>query len=220
MKSNKKIPKSEVRNHILKTAKELFLEHGYFKTSLRDISQKGEVSLGRIYVYFKKKEDIFYELVKPVVFMIEHETYSHESDLEQNNQILQRMVTKEGFKNGLNRAFDLIEQYRDEFYLLFFKAEGFKKVDIGDVITKSYKINYDVTIKLLKDMGYIDKVLFDESSINTHLTLYINIYKEFLSKDFTVEEKNLFIENMANFLYYGNLGALEQIDSDAIKIGG
>lgn len=54
--------KEELRIKILAAAKELFLQKGYAETSIRNIADKIEYSPTTIYLYFKDKDAIFYEL--------------------------------------------------------------------------------------------------------------------------------------------------------------
>jgi AcrR family transcriptional regulator len=56
---DKKQPKGEVtRRHILDTAFGLFRRRGFEKTTMRDIAQAAELSLGAAYHYFGSKEDL------------------------------------------------------------------------------------------------------------------------------------------------------------------
>ena len=43
-------------------AQELFIRHGYDKTSLRDIAERLEITKAALYYYFERKEDILLEL--------------------------------------------------------------------------------------------------------------------------------------------------------------
>lgn len=54
--------KAELRDQILTAARELFLERGVEKTSIRNIADKIEYSPGTIYQYFKDKGDILHHL--------------------------------------------------------------------------------------------------------------------------------------------------------------
>jgi AcrR family transcriptional regulator len=54
--------KEEMRELILGAAKEIFLEKGYYDTSMRNIAEKIEYSPGTIYLYFKEKDEIFHAL--------------------------------------------------------------------------------------------------------------------------------------------------------------
>ena len=50
------------RDRILDVALELFNEHGYDKTSLREIAEQLGVTKAALYYHFEKKEDILLEL--------------------------------------------------------------------------------------------------------------------------------------------------------------
>ncbi|MBX4269623.1 TetR/AcrR family transcriptional regulator [Clostridium estertheticum] len=54
---------NEVRQKILISAKELFIQQGYKKTTIRQIVDKSGVLIGSIYYFFKNKEEIFQSLV-------------------------------------------------------------------------------------------------------------------------------------------------------------
>jgi AcrR family transcriptional regulator len=53
----------DIRQKILISAKELFIEQGYKKTTIRQIVDKSGVLIGSIYYFFKNKEEIFQSLV-------------------------------------------------------------------------------------------------------------------------------------------------------------
>lgn len=53
---------AETRERILDVAQELFIRHGYDKTSLRDIAERLEITKAALYYYFERKEDILLEL--------------------------------------------------------------------------------------------------------------------------------------------------------------
>lgn len=54
--------KSEMRELILETALKLFVDKGYDNVSIRKIADVIEYSPGTIYLYFKDKDEIFFEL--------------------------------------------------------------------------------------------------------------------------------------------------------------
>lgn len=60
---NKKQQQSIVtKNNIMNAAMSLFIEWGYFNTTLRDVAKRAGLSTGALYVHFKSKEDIAKEL--------------------------------------------------------------------------------------------------------------------------------------------------------------
>lgn len=54
--------KEELKALILRAAKKLFVEKGIGQTTIRNIAQEIEYSVGTVYVYFKDKNDILHEL--------------------------------------------------------------------------------------------------------------------------------------------------------------
>ncbi len=56
--------KQEMQKRILDAAMKMFLEEGYEKTSLRNIAEKIEYSPATIYLYFKDKDELLYEVQK------------------------------------------------------------------------------------------------------------------------------------------------------------
>lgn len=54
------------RDRILHTALKLFHSKGYFKTSVHDIREQADVSIGLVYRYFKNKEEIAQTLFQEI----------------------------------------------------------------------------------------------------------------------------------------------------------
>src|SRR3954469_17577999 len=67
--------RSGTRERIQAVALELFAEHGYEKTSLREIAERLDVTKAALYYHFKTKEDIlislFHDLTRPIDELIE-----------------------------------------------------------------------------------------------------------------------------------------------------
>lgn len=59
------IQKEEIRNSIIKEAKEEFFQHGYSKASLRKIVKKAGTTIGNFYNYFESKEELFSIIAEP-----------------------------------------------------------------------------------------------------------------------------------------------------------
>ncbi|MDR1061212.1 MAG: TetR/AcrR family transcriptional regulator [Clostridiales bacterium] len=53
----------ERRQEIIDTAREMFIESGYEKTQVADISRRMNVASGLVYHYFKSKADILYAVI-------------------------------------------------------------------------------------------------------------------------------------------------------------
>jgi AcrR family transcriptional regulator len=62
IKERKERKKDEIRSAILEESLKLFHEEGYANITMRQIAKKIEYSPTTIYLYFKNKDEIFYEL--------------------------------------------------------------------------------------------------------------------------------------------------------------
>jgi AcrR family transcriptional regulator len=51
-------PQGRKRRRLIEAATELFLRHGYRKTSVEDVAQRAGVAKGTVYLYFKNKADL------------------------------------------------------------------------------------------------------------------------------------------------------------------
>ncbi|MFF6984207.1 TetR/AcrR family transcriptional regulator [Streptomyces sp. NPDC008343] len=75
MDGTKQRRRGDTRQRIQDVALELFAEQGYEKTSLREISERLEVTKAALYYHFKTKEEIivslFEDLTKPIEDLIE-----------------------------------------------------------------------------------------------------------------------------------------------------
>ena len=64
IKERKTRQKAEMRDAILAAALNLFSDEGYDKVTMRKIAEEIEYSVGTIYLYFKDRDEIFFELHK------------------------------------------------------------------------------------------------------------------------------------------------------------
>ena len=55
---------------IFKAAERLFAKQGYHKTSMEQIADRAEVSVGTVYFYFKNKEDLLVRLIDEIGYQL------------------------------------------------------------------------------------------------------------------------------------------------------
>lgn len=97
--------KEKIRGKILHAAMKLFVKEGYDNVSMRKISQKIEYSPGTIYLYFKDKESMLFELHQ-IAFDKFYERLSGANDEPDPLKRLYKMG-----ENYLNFAFENPEYY-------------------------------------------------------------------------------------------------------------
>ena len=89
----------DTRQRILDVAVDLFIEHGYAGTSVRDISERIGMTKGSLYYHFASKEDVLNALVKPLLddldaFVAEADPLSRPSAADRDERALvERLVT-------------------------------------------------------------------------------------------------------------------------------
>lgn len=86
--------KDEIRQCILDSALEEFFIHGYVRTTIRDIAGRAGIPAGLLYSYYKNKEALFDEVLRPVCFdwkrVMKHggspdyQDYKYLSQMEEN----------------------------------------------------------------------------------------------------------------------------------------
>ncbi|MBR6236410.1 MAG: helix-turn-helix transcriptional regulator, partial [Firmicutes bacterium] len=61
------VQKDDVRETILESAREEFLEHGFEGSSMRRIALRSKMTVGNLYRYFKNKEELSSIIVSPTL---------------------------------------------------------------------------------------------------------------------------------------------------------
>ena len=69
--------KEDIRGRILTVARQQFGQKGYSKTSMREIAELSSVGVGNIYNYFTNKDELFREVVRPVLCALEAMLQEH-----------------------------------------------------------------------------------------------------------------------------------------------
>jgi AcrR family transcriptional regulator len=83
-----------VKKRILNSAKKLFLEKGYNKTTLKDIVKDAETSIGNCYFYYKNKEELLVEIIK--------------EDSERVDNIVSETISNYGITNLVNKISTIV----------------------------------------------------------------------------------------------------------------
>lgn len=114
--------KDEVKNSLLLSARQEFLEKGYDRASVRSIVKNAGTTIGNFYNYFESKEMVFLELTQPaydglIGFINNHkETEIASQPIESLDIQFLRSYLKEIVKNMLsmfNESFLLLIEYSE-----------------------------------------------------------------------------------------------------------
>ncbi|MDF2523478.1 MAG: hypothetical protein K0R31_1119 [Clostridiales bacterium] len=110
--------KEEVRKTIHQAALVEFYEKGFKEASMRSIAERGEMTVGNLYRYFKSKEDLFYDVISPAYHKIVALTEAENLDLkhpEEGHRFIEYIANQ---LIAINRA------HRAELLILMEGSEG------------------------------------------------------------------------------------------------
>jgi len=71
---NRQEHEDETRVRIIRAARRLFIEKGYHKTTVRQISEAANIKTGTLYHFYENKEDIFFNVVRQTFFRTQKQT--------------------------------------------------------------------------------------------------------------------------------------------------
>ena len=201
--------KDEIRNKILSVAKKEFLKNGYRKTSLKTIAEQVQITAPTIYCYFKNKDDVFRTLVQPVLTYFEkvEDQYTTTADLFVLNQFRQYEPTQQDYLAHMQ----FIDEYRDEFKLLFSGSSGSSLENYPDYLMDLYT---DVSFRLIEllQRHYPQMPKISRFFIHTMAGMYVNIFREVVQHDVSREELELYTEELITFRRFGWMAITGQIE--------
>ena len=146
-----------VTENLLKSAIEEFLEKGFIKASLRNISAKSGVSTNSIYIRFKDKEGLFSTIVKEtadglmVIYLESIQKATYSLDLNQ--------VNYEG-EEETNFVLDYIYQHFTEFKLIFCCSTSSQYEYFLDELVKIEESYYQELVDIYGKEGFTVDLFF------------------------------------------------------------
>lgn len=98
---------------IQEIAAELFYKKGYAETSLDEIARRAEISKATIYLYFKSKDDLYYQIVEPALAELSRRLVGIADNSEEPAEITVRKIidaTRDVFFNDPG-SYHLVSRY-------------------------------------------------------------------------------------------------------------
>ena len=92
-----------------------------FKTSMREIAELAGVGVGNIYNYFTGKDELFGEVVRPVMHALEAMLQEHHGI---RGEDVMRMKSEKYLKACIDEYVSLIDEHRTLLEILLFRAQG------------------------------------------------------------------------------------------------
>ena len=113
--------KEDIRGRILTVARQQFERKGYSKTSMREIAELSGVGVGNIYNYFTNKDELFREVVRPVLCALEAMLQEHHGI---RGEDIMMMRSEKYLKSCIDEYVSLIDKHRALMGILLFRAQG------------------------------------------------------------------------------------------------
>lgn len=193
---------TDIRQVLIQTAREAFLEKGYKAVSMREISEKSGVGLSNIYNYFESKDELFKVVLTPFLhsfekIIIEHSQLSSDTNVD--------MYTSESFQTETIRNYlKIFRQYRPELKLLFYASQGSCFENYCEMLIDSNTHISLEYMKLIKEKN--PHMPVDVSTFFIHICCvwWVNILKEIAGHDELADEE---IERfISEYVRYGAAG--------------
>ena len=102
-------------------ARRRFKQKGYSKTSMREIAEEAGIGVGNIYNYFTNKDELFHEVVRPVLCALEAMLQEHHGI---RGEDIMMMRSEKYLKSCIDEYVTLITKYRELLEILLFRAQG------------------------------------------------------------------------------------------------
>lgn len=197
--------KEEIRDAILKVAKKEFAKDGYHQASIRQIAKKADVLPSNIYNYFGNKDEIFREVLSPILNKIEKaKSFLQEYEFDK----------KPGEKGNLEEHLNMmlvstsfVDTNRELLKLLIFKAHGSSLENYGEELIEWYADNWYSFIKK-NDLIPLDKFV-----IHNIMGIFYNLIKEVLVHEIKGQKLEQLAMEMMTFIFRGWKGLVEWKES-------
>ena len=190
------IQKEEIKRKILEVAKEEFFEKGFKATSMRTIADKADVVLSNIYNYFKSKDEILKEVLKPLFDAFERLNRNHNRE----DYIDINIFTSEEYQQENVALFvDLIMKYKKELKLLLFHSYGSSLEGFWAGFTDKHTIRGMEYMRRMKEKYPEININISEFFIHTMSSWFLTIIAEIVSHDLNRDQIERFYTEYISF---------------------
>lgn len=138
--------KQDIRKLILEVAISEFLEKGFKDASMRAIAKKSDVGLSNIYNYFKNKDEIYLEVLSPLLNTFNKLLVGHNDNEYINLEIFK---SEQYMQKQVAMFMNIIVQFRKELKLLLFQSYGSSLENFRDEFTDKHT---DLGLKYIQKM--------------------------------------------------------------------
>lgn len=137
------------RDQMIKGAVALFKEKGFHRTTTREIARASGFSIGTLYEYIRKKEDVLYLVCDSIYDQVQERM---KQDIEAGRGGV------EDIKNAVHSYFKVMDEMQDEVLVMYQEAKSLSKDALPYVLQKEIEMVglIEKVIKNCADSGVID----------------------------------------------------------------
>lgn len=193
--------KDDIRQRIVAVAREEFIAHGARSTSIRTVARRAGIAAGNVYNYFRSKDELFCEVLRPLLNELNHYILSHNEEQHLCIEVFDTFDYQNEYIGEMKR---MVRLYRPELRLLLFNAEGTSLAGYKERIVE-YQLKAGKEYLQLMKARY-PHINIDISPFFLHIasSMWVNIFCELVEHEgYDESEVNRALEQYAVYSMAG-----------------
>ncbi len=191
--------KDNIRIELLRAGRREFVAKGFKDASMRAIAREANVSLSNIYNYFESKDDLFVQVLKPTMEVLERVLDDPEGEANVRFDLALTDLPRR-----LTHVFtELLWQHRAELEILLYRAHGSVLEGFKEALVERHMQAEREGMRRLKARYPQLHIDFSEFFFHTMSSWWINTIGELVTHDLTREELEAFL---AEYMEFGTAG--------------
>jgi AcrR family transcriptional regulator len=132
------------QNQICRGAMQVFRKKGFHATSMREIAKHSGISLGNLYDYIEKKEDILFLLHRDILDKIYH--HFKEISIKYEDPVQELIY-------AMKEIFRLISQLREEVLFIYTTTRSLEKKWLHERLEKESEFVYEIELMIKRGVS-------------------------------------------------------------------
>lgn len=193
--------KDDIRQRIIATARAEFITHGVRCTSIRTVARKSGVAVGNLYNYFKSKDELFCEVLRPLTKALNKHILSHNDEKFLSIDVFNMRQHQIDY---IFAMLAIIKDFRPELRLLLFNSEGTSLQGYKDkMVDRQMKVGMEY-LRLMKEryphLNSNISPLLIHITCSTWITVFCEIVEH---EDYSDEDIKVAMEQYMDFSMAG-----------------